>query len=152
MIIVMAGLPGSGKSFHAKRLIAEHLEKNPQTQGVIVSADDYFLDSAGEYVFDAAKLNEAHLSCFKKFSERAAAFSENDLIVVDNTNTKNWERSPYLVQGAAMGHSVKIVRVTCDVGVCVQRNTHSVPKSTILRMAEFFEKPLPWWSYEEITN
>ena len=47
-LYILRGIPGSGKTTHAKRLAG--------TNGVIISADDYFMRD-GEYCFDASKFS-----------------------------------------------------------------------------------------------
>jgi tRNA uridine 5-carbamoylmethylation protein Kti12 len=152
MIIVMIGLPGSGKSFHAKRLAEEHL-KTPYSQAAIVSADDYFVSEDGVYRHDATLIGAAHNACFRKFLGFASTFkADKDLIVVDNTNLSNWQRSPYMMLGMALGHQTKLVHVQCAVQTCIQRNTHGVPTEALEKMFNYLEMPLPWWTYEILEN
>jgi uridine kinase len=56
-MIIVRGLPGSGKSTFAQ----ETLEKSPEL--VWVEADQFFTDSNGVYVFAPAKIKEAHTWC-----------------------------------------------------------------------------------------
>lgn len=53
VLVLLRGLPGSGKSFLARTL----QEDNPG--GVILSTDDYFYIN-GQYQFDVKYLGEAH--------------------------------------------------------------------------------------------
>lgn len=152
MIIVMIGLPGSGKSFHAKRLVEEHL-KTPYSQAAIVSADDYFVGEDGVYRYEPTQIVAAQHSCFRNFLGFASTFkADKDLIVVDNTNLRNWHRSPYMMLGMALGHQTKLVHVTCALETCVKRNTHDVPSEKLEDMFKSVEMPLPWWTYEVLEN
>jgi adenylate kinase family enzyme len=53
-LILLRGLPGSGKSTFAKQICNQHIE-----------ADMFFIQD-GEYKFDASKLKEAHAWCKDK--------------------------------------------------------------------------------------
>jgi adenylate kinase family enzyme len=85
-LILLRGLPGSGKSTFAKTLGGIHIE-----------ADQYFMEN-GEYKFDASKLKYAHQYCQ---SQTQAWMSHDgtqvnaDKIVVSNTFTMEWEMIPY---------------------------------------------------------
>jgi tRNA uridine 5-carbamoylmethylation protein Kti12 len=152
MIILMVGTQGSGKSYQAKRLAEEHLKTVPYSQTAIVSADDFFVEDDGSYVYDSSKIGVAHSTCFRKFLEYMTRFRDKDLVVVDNTNMANWERTPYTMVGEAFGHKVKVVHVLCDPEICISRNTHAVPADVILATAARYENPFPWWEFEEVSG
>jgi len=52
ILYIVRGIPGSGKSTIAKTL-----------GGIQIESDQYFIDSNGEYKFDASKLHNAHNYC-----------------------------------------------------------------------------------------
>jgi predicted kinase len=134
-VIVMQGLPGSGKSTWIK---------NNCPGAVVCSADHYFTDrETGEYKFDPTKIGEAHKECLRAFLDATEA--EEDLVVVDNTNLSLWEMATYIQVAAARGYTVEVVRIMADPGVCAQRNVHGVPLKTILQMADRMEQPLFFW-------
>ena len=56
-LILIQGLPGSGKSTFGKRLAKE-------IGAYMFEADDYFMKN-GKYVFDQSKLHEAHKKCLQ---------------------------------------------------------------------------------------
>lgn len=85
-IFILRGLPGSGKSTLANQLT----EKIPNL--IICSADDFFLNTSGEYEFNAEKRGEAHKVCQEK-AKKACIDSRN--IVIDNTNIRKWETKYY---------------------------------------------------------
>lgn len=127
-VIIMRGLPGSGKSTEAKKF-----------DGVVVSADDYFMIN-GVYRFNPAKIGDAHISCMRRFLNLIDAGLSP--IVVDNTNISIFEVNPYRLVAQAMGYEVEVVHVVCDAMTCAKRNTHGVPLSTIQRMLTKYE-PMP---------
>ncbi|XP_071443367.1 NEDD4-binding protein 2 [Hetaerina americana] len=95
VLILLRGLPGSGKSSLSKQLLA-----HPGGQsGCTCSADDFFLVPRGgknqkEYCFDPLRLEDAHKHCRIQVL-RAMAHGVSP-IIVDNTNTQAWEMLPYV--------------------------------------------------------
>ena len=63
--IILRGNIGVGKSTFAENLVEVARYNNRPIK--ICSADDYFYDARGNYVFKRNKLDEAHKSCFDKF-------------------------------------------------------------------------------------
>ncbi len=136
-LTIIRGISGSGKSTYASTL-----------EGVICSADDHFLID-GKYRFDFRQLTEAHASCFRKAQ---AALGAGENVIIDNTNTQVWEMSPYVMLANVCGAEIRIIRVDCDPEVAAERNTHGVPKTAVLGMAERMETPLPFWAEEEVVG
>ena len=128
-VIIMRGLPGSGKSTYARR---EH------PNAWVVSAD-YFFVRDGVYRFDATQLGAAHNMCFR--SAMAGCQADCPIIVVDNTNTTRAEYTPYVALARAFGYAVELVWVQAPVALCAARNTHGVPLNVIQNMARRFEEP-----------
>lgn len=129
-LILIRGLPGSGKS-----TFAESLKKNDST--VIVEADQYFIDSDGVYKFDASKLGAAHLSCYN----RAEHFMKSgfETVIVSNTFTKESEINPYIKLGR------KYEYVTFSIVVENRHNgksVHDVPDVTMSKMKNRFNLSL----------
>ena len=54
-LVILVGLPGSGKSTKAKELAG--------TEGIILSTDEFFMKD-GEYQFDFTKCSDAQFSDF----------------------------------------------------------------------------------------
>lgn len=127
-VIIMRGLPGSGKSTKARTY-----------GGTIVSADDFFMQD-GQYVFDPKKLPEAHATSLRLFEE---ALKRGDpVVVVDNTNTTAWEYQKYVDKAEQNGYAVEYDVVgSGGVGIdeLVKRNTHGVPEQAIKRMVDRWE-------------
>lgn len=149
-VIIMRGIPGSGKSSIAKSL-----------GGVICSADDFFVGEDGVYRFDPSKIADAHRYCFGKFLDLCEIVHDNETyqpgswiqsIIVDNTNVELWEISPYLTLAKHFGHDVRIIRADCDPNVAAERNLHGVPKAAIMSMHSRMAKILPFWPKEEVVK
>jgi predicted ATPase len=148
-VIIMQGVPGSGKSTYARRLRDVGCGLGITTR--IVSADDYFVDGDGVYRFDPGKLGTAHAVCMRAFLDELRA-GACDGIVVDNTNTTAIELAPYMAVAASFGAPAKIVRMECDVNAASQRNVHGVPHDKILAMYDRMvtERLPPYWKFEVV--
>ncbi len=163
-IIILCGLPGSGKTTWAK-------QNYPGAR--IVSADDFFMvqgPTGKVYMFDPAKLSDAHALCLREFTEticdeiadmgftinnhvdpgneymaaatRDGRYEEHmslwnsQTVVVDNTNTTIAEIAPYAALALAYGHEMEIVYVSCDPAVAAARNIHGVSDLVIGQMVQ----------------
>lgn len=120
MITIMQGIPGSGKSTIAKKLF----EMDPNAE--IASADDFFIQEDGSYVFDITKLGEAHRKC----QEKVKKFLENNKnVIIDNTNIKKKDVKIYLDMAKEFGAEVQVIRVKSNF-----KSIHNVPQEVIERM------------------
>lgn len=95
-LVIMRGVPGAGISTEARRIHAA-----AQARGLsacIRSTDDYFLvpDGQGGTVraFDPGKLQEYHAA--NRDATWRAMDADTDVVIVDNTNTTDWEVAEYL--------------------------------------------------------
>lgn len=140
-LLILRGLPGSGKSTYAKKF-AEKFSKLYGFNVVKCSADDYFTDSDGNYNFDASKLGAAHGFCKSKAEQ--AMRSGTKLVIIDNTNTTNKEMKPYLEMAKRYDYRVhqKVIggQSEEDISLYHSRNIHGVPYFAISRMAKRFVK------------
>jgi len=143
-IIIMQGVPGSGKS----TLVRKHY---PEAE--VVSADDYFM-SEGKYKFDPNLLPAAHAACLRIFIGWCGDFryiKTNRVMIVDNTNTTVIEIAPYMAIAQAYGHDAEIFYVQTNVNVAFERNIHGVPldKMWVMhdRIIDSHKMMPPWWKF-----
>lgn len=117
-LILIRGLPGSGKSTIARTLVSEgfhHFE-----------ADMYF-EVNGHYQYDASRIRDAHSWC-QQMTRRALAAGER--VVVSNTFTQLREMAPYL----SMTKNAQVIEATGK-----WQNVHGVPPVMLERMATRWE-------------
>jgi predicted kinase len=87
-LLILRGAPGTGKTFLATKTKAF-------TDGTwkVVSADTFFYQPDGKYVFHSKQLPDAHAQCF---TDAYNYLSQGFNVIVDNTNRKHSEFSKYL--------------------------------------------------------
>jgi hypothetical protein len=131
-LILLRGLPGSGKSTTAKLLGAggagyAHFE-----------ADMYFMEN-GEYKFDPMKIKDAHKWC-QNSVEHAMLLNYttgyNSTIIVSNTFTQEWEMEQYYKMAESWGYRVYSIIVENRHGGV---NEHGVPEDKLEQMKNRFE-------------
>jgi predicted kinase len=124
----MRGISGAGKSTFIK--------KN-YPKAVVCSADNFFINEDGVYVFDPKKIKEAHQFCQKVFFD--AVESSQALVVVDNTNTQLWEFKTYIDVAKEHQYKISVIRIVIDPKKAAERNRHGVPEEVVVRMSSRFE-------------
>jgi predicted kinase len=129
-LILLRGLPGSGKSTLAKIIL--QLPSNVEPE--VLSADDFFINSDGEYIFDVTKLKEAHNYCQFRCSERMR--QQKSRIVVANTFTEEWEMEEYYKMAERYNYRVHAVIVENRHG---NTNIHGVPEDKLQKMKDRFQ-------------
>lgn len=138
-LIIMRGIPGSGKSTKAKQLVGK---------GSIHSTDDV-ISSKGNYneFFDNMKASG-------NFSMLSVVHGENlrnavkDMemgvtpVVIDNTNIRPFESKPYIENALKLGYDDRNISIV-DIGTggasaeeLAKRNTHGVPLDKIQSMID----------------
>ncbi|XP_059371069.1 NEDD4-binding protein 2-like 2 [Carassius carassius] len=137
VLILLRGVPGSGKSTLARELMSTG------PNGVILSTDDYFFQDNG-YEFDSALLGDAH-DWNQKRAEQAMLEGRSP-VIIDNTNVKAWEMKPYVQMALDNGYRVDFLEPDtlwkCDPAQLEKRNKHGVPRETIAKMLDGFERPM----------
>ncbi len=126
-LILVRGVSGSGKS-----TIAPMFEN-----AVLVSTDDFFLDEYGDYVFDANSLVINHQFC--QLAVRMMMQDDEELIVVHNTFTADWEMDAYFDLAKDHGYAVHTIIVENRHG---SKNIHDVPPDSIEAQRERFSVSL----------
>ena len=120
-LIILRGLPGSGKTSLAEILDAP-----------ICSEDDYFMKD-GRYLWTTDELGSAHQWCLGRceFNMRQDA----DKIIVANTSTSARELKPYYDLAQKYGYQVfSVIVENRHEG----KNIHNVPEETLRKMSERF--------------
>jgi predicted kinase len=126
-LIVLRGLPGSGKTTLAQVL--------SESKWPVFSVDGYFTNKeTGEYYFEYNKNHLAYRHCQEQVE--AAMQANTEKIFVDNAFTLEWELQPYFELAAANGYSIFVLTVEHrHQGV----NTHGVSHDQLKRMAEKYK-------------
>jgi len=119
VMVLVRGVPGTGKSTLASKLGVPYLE-----------ADQYFTSSDGTYTFDRTRIKDAHVWCQKAAKFRLAC---GQPVVVSNTFVQGWELKPYVNMAEEHGYDVVIVRMTKEYGT-----VHAVPEHALVRMRSTF--------------
>lgn len=128
VLILLRGVPGSGKSTEAQRIIAAA----PEGTTAHFEADMYFCRN-GEYEFNPKALPEAHGWC--QTQTRAALLDPRiETVVVSNTFVKKWELDPYLAMALELGVKVSIRRMAS-----LYTNVHGVSQDRIQIMLDKME-------------
>ena len=118
-LVLIRGLPGSGKSTMAQEMVANGF--------VHFEADMYFTVD-GVYAYDSARIQDAHAWCQRMTRQ---ALQEGRRVVVSNTFTRLQELKPY--QG--MVNEIRVVEARGR-----WQNTHGVPAEMVERMAQRWER------------
>uniref|UniRef100_A0A336M3R0 CSON008121 protein n=1 Tax=Culicoides sonorensis TaxID=179676 RepID=A0A336M3R0_CULSO len=139
VMILMRGLPGSGKSFLAKQLL-EQFNFDPRNH--IFSADSFFINVNGEYVYDQNKLTEAHEFCQSNALRKIREFWSP--IIIDNTNIKLWNMYPYIRLAVQYRYKLIIMEPATPWATTpktlTMKNQHNVPKERIRQMMDNYER------------
>jgi predicted kinase len=130
-IILLRGLPGSGKSSLAKLLSEDG--KYPVT-----AIDNYFTDPVtGHYNFDPYKNHLAYKQC----EDQTEEYLKKNVpkIFVDNTFTIEWEMENYFRLAAKYGYRVYVITVENRHG---SKNIHNISDEQLSKMAAKYKVTL----------
>jgi len=136
---ILRGVPGSGKSTYAKRLV--------ENGGVIHSTDHWFTID-GVYKRDVSRLAKFHdltFTCFCKSIEQSV-----ERVVVDNTSIRVIEFDRYRAFAEANGYIVEVIEFRPDPSDAWRRNVHGVQLEKVVAMDTMFE-PTPQYLLESLS-
>lgn len=123
-LILIRGLPGSGKSTFAEVL-------NNNGHYIHLEADMFFIQPDGTYKFIPDLVPVAHKWCINT----AKIFLNNKKsVIVSNTFTTLKEMKPYLEHAESLNIGFSVYRMMKNFG-----SIHNVPESVIERMKDRFE-------------
>lgn len=133
ILYIVRGLPGSGKSTFAEKLVGSDF--------LVCEADKYFIDKeTGQYNFDGGKIKDAHRWCQELVETYMKDSLVNDQfyreIAVSNTFTQEWEMKPYFELAEKYGYKIFTVIVENRHG---GKNVHGVPDDKLEIMKNRFE-------------
>jgi len=149
VMIIMRGLPGSGKSTKAKALAQG---------GEIFSTDEFFMKE-GKYAFDPTKIAEAH--AWNQSRVKDALSRGVSPVVVDNTNIMLAHVQPYLEMANQNGYEVEFGEPDSPwwkkwfgpemtesdkdelIKTLLEKGTHGVPEQALRKMLSLWEHDLP---------
>jgi predicted kinase len=123
-LIIIRGLPGSGKTTKAKEMVRE----NPNFKHY--EADMYF-EKDGEYKFVPSDLSKAHNWCYQMAEQ---SIQLGDTVIVSNTFTTQREVDPYSKLAKKYNIPFEIILLTENYG-----NIHGVPQETLNKMQRRFQ-------------
>lgn len=124
-VIIMRGIPGSGKTTEARRWASL------VPGAIIVSTDDYMF--AGGQAFDPGRLEFCHKQCFTDYMQ--ALNDKTPLVILDNTNTKFSDVIPYIQEAESRGYEFTVMQLHIDPEEALKRGTHEVPRETLELLA-----------------
>ena len=120
-LLLIRGLPGSGKTTFAKTLTEyTHLET------------DMYFSLSGEYKWDGSLLGKAHKWCQDEVKKNLLA---GNSVAVSNTFTKKWEMQAYFDMAKELNIPIKVIEMTGNYP-----NIHGVSEEHIKKMRDRWEK------------
>ncbi len=130
-LILLRGLPGSGKTTLAKEL-------SDNGKYPVFSVDDYFTDKkTGDYKFEFDKNHLAYKQC--KENTRQCMINDLDKIFIDNVFSLEWELEPYFKLASEFHYTIFVVTVE---NRHKGKNIHQISDEQIQKMAEKYKVSL----------
>jgi predicted kinase len=138
-VIIMRGIPGSGKTTYVKKNYPD---------AVVCSSDHFFTDKKGNYKFNMSQIGIAHQRSKEKFFD--ALKRKEPLVIVDNTNTRWREMEDYVYDAEEYGYDIVFIRLVADVETAHKRNIHNTPKEIVEKFNMIFEELPKEYAKKEI--
>ena len=153
-LILIRGLPGSGKTSLAKELAAADPTSLPASREA-VAADDFRVDENGEYLWiPGREANEdAHGKCIaeaRRLVKEGCDTIRTASIIVHNTFVRLWEMDPYRKMAREFGCKIQIITVHDPLvsnEELFERCEHGVPLSDIADMRRRFQHQVEYIRY-----
>lgn len=139
-IVVLAGLPGSGKSTYLERIGAVGLSSDAIRK---LLADDETDQSIHERVFQTLRYLLRHRLTLRR-----------PVTYIDATNLTAEERQPYIGMGREYGCEVEAVFFDVPLEVCLERNARRhrvVPGEAFSKMAAKLTVPTTEEGFDRVT-
>lgn len=156
MALVMRGVPGAGKSTFVQKVRDAVIsnEDEPSFNVASFSADSYRM-VGDQYVYNPKDNPIVHGHCLRHFTYAAQSgllsaeegLTKRPVLICDNTNVNLQDSAPYMAVAAAFGWTPVLVTISAKPEVAGPRNLHSVPQSSVDRMAnnlDFGSIPYQW--------
>lgn len=125
-MLLIRGLPGSGKSTMAKLLL-----RTLAPGAVHLEADMYHMVN-GQYCFDPSRIADAHQWCKDKVIE---ALKLDRKVIVSNTFTQHWEMAPYYAMAKQYHVPFEVIEAKGSYGTI-----HNVPADIVEKMINRWEE------------
>lgn len=129
-IIIIRGLPGSGKSTYANGYFRDYF---------ILSTDDFFIVN-NEYIFEPWKIGEAHNW---NMCRAIKIMNAGENIIIDNTNSQKWEYNVYVEMAKSFNYTIVVVDLYDNDYTdqeLYKRCKHGVPLEVISKMRKRYER------------
>jgi predicted kinase len=118
IMIIMRGIPGSGKSTAANELKQVLLAVGAREVGIFSTDDFWYREKSGIYDWDAKKIGVAHNWNQTRVKNAIAAGMH---VIVDNTNLDGFALMPYFDMAARYDLDVIMHTVDTPVETCIER-------------------------------
>jgi predicted kinase len=144
VLIVLRGLPGSGKTTFAGNLCKQAADLG-MCKPEICSSDFFFEKEDGSYEYNPRDIGASH-----RWSQTELSDMIEDgisYIILDNINSQSWEAKRYVEPAVNNGYHVEIVEVLSpwcknfdELEKRCLANGHNVPVESIRKMAKKWHK------------
>ena len=121
-LVIVRGIPGSGKSTIAKKLFPKYLH---------CEADQYFEGIDGGYNWKASEVPNAHAWCQSSAMEGLSLGMD---VIVTNTFVRKQDMKPYLDMAEKFNAEVTVIIANSNF-----KDIHNVPESVVEHMRNSFE-------------